>query len=297
VSFAPRVKPELAGTEESGVKRLLLPLLVCGALLSGGAMLAGCGGGPDDQKLIEDLLVQGYTTDEPAEECDGALSGGLLKKTYGSAARCRTVEKDPEENKPTGVQVSDVTVDGDRATASVALEGGDQDGARGPMQLVRQGDDWRIDAFSPELLRSTFEASIKTDRDLPEAVKGCFADDIRSMSDDELVAFAYASIGQRPEGLKRLQTMLASCQPESSNGGRDGSSEGVSFLRRKFEEGIVESLQGSGATEKDIVCIKRELRKRISDDRIVELVGSGDQVPRDVTREAAAALAACGTNP
>jgi hypothetical protein len=90
--------------------------------------------------------------------------------------------------------------------------------------------------------------------------------------------------------------MLTRCQSKPVKAG-GGSSERISFLRKKFEEGIVESLRGSGASEKGIECVKRELRRRISDERIAELVGRGDNVPRDVTREATAALAACGTTP
>ena len=276
-------------------KLMRIPL----SLLVGGALLAGCGGA-DDQKQIEDLLVRGYTTDKPAQECEGALSTALLKKTYGSAGRCRTVEKAPEKGKPTAVEVSGVKVDGDAATAFVELKGGDQDGARGAIELVRQGENWRIDAFSAALLRSTFEVATKADDDVAAAVKTCLADGVGKLSDDDLLDFAYASIGQRSEDQKLLRTMLARCQSQSSGeqSGQDGSSDvGSSLLRRKFEEGVVESLRGSAASQKDIACVKRELRKRISDEEIVELVGKGGEVPPKITQAAAGALAACGTTP
>ncbi len=278
-------------------KLMRLPL----ALLVGGALLSGCGGADSDQQQIQDLLVHGFTTDEPAQECEGALSTGLLNKTYGSAARCRTVEKKAEQGKPKAVQVSAVKVDGDTATAFVALKGGNQDGTRGAIELVRQGEDWRIDAFSAALLRSTFEATMKAERDLPTAVRACLADGIRNLADDELLDFAYATIGQRPKGQKLLRTMLASCQSRVSGeqrGGNGSSDAGSSLLREKFEEGVVKSLQGSGASQKDITCVKLELRKRISDEKIVELVGKGgDQAPPDLTQAVAGALAACGSTP
>jgi len=277
-------------------KLMRIPL----ALLVGGALLIGCGGA-DDQQQIEDLLVQGFTTDKPAQECEGALSSGLLKKTYGSATRCRTLEKEPDKGKPTAVEVSGVKVDGDAATAFVELKGGDQDGTRGAIELGHQGEDWRIDAFSAALLRSTFEATMKGDRDLPGALKTCLADGIGKLPDNELLDFAYATIGQRPKGKKLLQTMIASCQSQSSGeqGGQNGSSDaGSSLLRKKFEEGVVQSLRGSGASQKDIVCVKRELRKRISDEKIVELLGKGDEeAPPEITQAAAGALAACGSTP
>lgn len=272
---------------------LLAPLVV-------GALLTGCGRA-DDQQQIKNVLVQGFTTNKPTQECEGALSSGLLKKTYGSATRCRTAERDPEKGKPTAVEVSGVKVDGDAATAFVELKGGDQDGTRGAIELVRQGEDWRIDAFSAALLRSTFEATMKADRDLPAAVRACLTDGILKLPDGELLNFAYATIGQRPDGQKQLRTMLAACQSQSSGerSGQDGSSDvGSSLLRKKFEEGIVQSLRGSGASQKAIGCVKRELRKRISDEKIVALVAKGgDEAPPEVTQAVAGALAACGTTP
>jgi hypothetical protein len=268
------------------------------ALLAGAVLLGGCGGGADDQQQIQDVLVQGYTTDKPAQECEEALSDSLLKRTYGSAARCRTVEKEPDEGKPDAVEVSNVEVDGDTATAFVALKGGEQDGARGALELGRQGDDWRIEEFSPALLRSTFGASLTASRDVDAATRSCLTKRLRALSDDELIAFAYASMGERPEGLKRLQAMLARCASLSSGGraNQGGTSGGgTSFLRKKFEEGVVESLQGSGAGKEVIACVKRELRSRITDAQIVDLIGKTDKVPREVTQAAAGALAACST--
>jgi len=270
-------------------------------LASVAALLAGCGGGgASDQQQIEDLLVQGYTTTKPAQKCEEALSAALLKRVYGTAARCRTVEKSPDKSRPATVEVSAVKVTGDAGTAFVELKGGDQDGARGSVDLVRQGDDWRIEGFSAPLLRSTFDASMKNDRTIQADLKTCLAAGVGKLSDAQLVDFAYASMGERPEGAKQVQAILADCQVAASGAqsAKDGSSDGgTSFLRKKFEEGVVNSLKGSGTSQKAIDCVKRELRKRISDQQIVDLIGKGGKsVPPEIATAAAGALAACGTS-
>ena len=277
-------------------------LLALVALLACALPIAACGsddGGSssgDAEKEITDVLTAGLTSRDVAVICEGSLSPDLIKRIYGDTPKCHTAEKEDLEDseRAKSVSVSGVKVDGDKATATIALKGGDQDGATGALTLVEAEPGWRVNDFSTALLRSEFEASMKTDTEVPAGLKDCIGKKVLALGDSELRELAYGSMGDKPEAQKELTGLITECAPEPASDAGGDPDAPPSVLRQQFEKGIAESLDGDGVSAEAIECVKRELRSRITDKQIAEAVGAGrENLPEDVTAATAAAMGEC----
>ncbi len=273
------------------------PVVAVLALAGVSAALAACGGGGDDaNKQITDTLSAGLTTTDPTVICEKTLSTGLIGRVYDTQAACITAEKkDAKDSKAaSAVEVSAIKVSGDKATAFVEIKGGDQDGARGELTLVKQDGGWRVDDLSTALLRSQLKAGLASETDLDTALKTCVGDKALALDDAAFRALAYGSMGDKAAASAQLGTFVADCTTETAGSSGSSDSGSASVLRQQFEKGIEESLKRDGISTSAIDCVKRELQSAISDKQIVALIGkSSKEVPPEIASATAGALAAC----
>jgi hypothetical protein len=251
--------------------------------------LAGCGGGGDgneDEQRIADVLTAGLTSEDPQVVCAGTLSAGFVRRVYGGEARCRTVERrsarggDPADE----VDVSETDVEGDRATAVVALRGGDRDGVGGAVGLVRQADDWRLDDLSPDFVRSLVEARLRADRTLRARARACAARRVLALDDVAVRELGLGAIGGRAQARRRLAAIAGDCRERAT----------AAVLRRRLEGRIAASLRADGVAAGTIACVRRELRRALSDEEIIELAGRrGERIPSKVEAVTSFALSIC----
>ena len=270
--------------------------LLCALALT--LALAACGstGGSDANQQITDALTTGLTTNDATVLCTKTFSTGFVQRIYGSPAACLKVEtKNAKTNKPaTAAKVTSIKVDGGTATAVVAVTGGDDDGATGQLSLVKQQQGWRVDDLTTALLRSQFDAGVRNDRTLAANLKACIAGKIRPLDDSAFRALATGAMGDQPAAMSQLQTITTDCFAQTSASTATGSSGGPSVLRKKFEQGISESLKQDGITAAAITCVEQKLRSAISDKQIIALVAAGSKTaPAAITQATAAAMAAC----
>lgn len=180
-----------------------------------GCTLAACGGASeeDDREEIAATLRASLTTRDAAAQCGELLSSGLVTRVYGSAERCLAVEtrSAPTRVTPTGVLVSDVRVDGDRATATLALRGNAQDRVRGAVGLVRQDGGWRLDDLSTAFLRTSFNAGLESGGTLEGALVVCVGRKIAELEDPALRTVLFGLMGGRPQARAQLNRMAADC--------------------------------------------------------------------------------------
>jgi hypothetical protein len=248
-------------------------------------LLTGCGGdgSEDDDREIRKVIRSSLTTKEPERDCRQRLSDSLIRRTYGTRERCVRVQRDDDSEPARAVEFASVEVNGDAATADLEVRGGDADGAKGGLELVREDGAWRIDDISIPLLRSLVEAGLRSGDsggNLPPGALQCVGRELGALPDEELRQVTYAAIGETREGQRRILELFARCEGE---GGR-------SILRQIFEQGIEASLRRGGVPEGQIECIVRSLRARIADERLAALlIGSEAQLER----LAEAAAAAC----
>jgi hypothetical protein len=248
-------------------------------------VLAGCGGdgSDEDEQEIRRVIRLSLTTDDPRRDCRQRLSASLIRRTYGTRERCVRVQRDDDNEPARAVEFAGVEVSEGAATAELEVRGGDADGAKGGLELVREDSTWRIDEISIPLLRSLVEAGLRagdTGQNLPPGALQCVGRELSALPDDELRNVTYAAIGETRKGLRRILEFFAQCEGE---GGR-------SILRQIFEQGIELSLRSSGSSEAQIECIVRDLRARIAEEDLAALLLESEA---ELTRLGEAAAAAC----
>jgi hypothetical protein len=132
------------------LKKRHLPLLFL-SIVSALLLLACGGSGSSDESEIEDAIVTSATSDDPAN-CTDLETQSFVEQVAtesGKAAlkSCEEETADPE-SKADSVEVTEVEVEGDKATAQAAISGGGFDGQALVLALVRDGDRWKLDEIA-----------------------------------------------------------------------------------------------------------------------------------------------------
>jgi hypothetical protein len=155
------------------------------------AVLAACGGGGEDEKAIEANVERFFAVDPRGCVLE---TDRMVRNTQDSAdtseaiLSCRRREQQRKAgSEPVspfaparGAAVSGVEVDGAKASAQATLQGGDLDGQKLDVGLVKQRDEWKIDridglridvrlrakydaAFAPNV-RQALQGTVPSDR-------------------------------------------------------------------------------------------------------------------------------------
>jgi hypothetical protein len=142
--------------------------LVALVLLALAAGISACGGssGESDEEQVEVAIKTALTSTDPSA-CGGSRTIAYMEETgdsTGAAAERECEEKvASRENLPSSIRISKVEVEDGKATAEVALEGGDPDGLVVDVMLVEDDGSWKIDEFTDlaGLDRDRFTARIE----------------------------------------------------------------------------------------------------------------------------------------
>ncbi len=276
--------------------RPLVPIaLATLALAAAGCGGDGGGGDGKDKREIVRTIERAFTSDDHEMVCEKLISQRFVERVYDTAARCVSVQDD-DEKPPSDVPVSDVTIDGDAATARAKFVGGDTDGAAGTIELRKEDGGWRIDDLGTDLLRSVFTTGIdasfgeENEAFREPKIRACVRRALTELPDDRLRSLAYDAVGERKGANERLGRVLTPCLSISGSG-RSGDR---SFVRDKFEEGIRDGARRNGVPPATVNCIIRELRSSISDEEIGALAASGGELTPKAQRAVARAFSACG---
>jgi hypothetical protein len=109
-------------------------LLLLGALIVSALALVACGsGGGNDEAEIEEAIETSATASDPAN-CTKLETLGFSEQSSGESGKaateaCEEEAKDPE-GKAESVAVSEVEVDGSKASANAAITGGSLEARR-----------------------------------------------------------------------------------------------------------------------------------------------------------------------
>lgn len=274
---------------------------VAAVLAAAGALgVAGCGGsdggGEDTAKAAKEMeaaLVKSVTVNDPQVECVETVTKHFVATIYKSLATCKKAEAEKEDNPSTGATLTGVKVDGDTATGIAHMEGGDEDGASGELQFAKEDGTWKVDGLSAAYLKSSLTKSLSRPGDGPLADAGprnCIRDGLLALPEAQFTSLAYDAISNRDN--QTFIKIATECISKATSGDSSSGDENVSFLRKKFEEGIAESAKADGTSAAQIDCIVKELRKTITDDEILAQVGK-KEAGAELTKKAAAAIIDC----
>jgi hypothetical protein len=197
------------------LKRHLL-LVPCLLILSAVALSAcGGGGGSSDEGEIEEAIETTATTSDPANctELQTQKFDEQNSQTEGAAA-VKACEKEGEEGEEVAesAEVSNVSVNGEKASAEVAFTGGSFNGQAVELDLVNDGGSWKLDEvvaftnYDPQKLEEAFEGSFESQGGISKQMTACIAE-----------AFGGASKAQAEELIfggsqKPLEELIVTCR-------------------------------------------------------------------------------------
>jgi copper chaperone CopZ len=174
----------------------MLVLVILG--LFGALLVAGCGddddsGSEEDQDEITAVIERSATGGDPAA-CVDTQTQAFTEQTTGETGQkaIESCERDIEDQAD-AVEVSEIEVDGDAATANVAFEGSFFDGQTIAVGLIKEGEAWKLNAanefvggFDREAFTTAFEAELAAAEDIPPGVSDCIQENILALSEEEI---------------------------------------------------------------------------------------------------------------
>ena len=173
----------------------LLSLTVMVAALALG--LAACGGddGGEEEDQISEAIETSVLTTDPAD-CTRLQTQRFVEQVNFSTgeeaiADCEEDVADTS-NDPDEVDVSEIEVDGDAATADVTFTGGVFDGSTLTVALVKEDDQWKLDEITDiptldlESFQESFTSQLESEGEIPPQVSECIADEINSASGEQV---------------------------------------------------------------------------------------------------------------
>ncbi len=168
--------------------------LACLLIVSAFA-IAACGGGSGDESQIEEAVETSAASGDPAD-CKKLSTRQFMEQTTKSTGSeaVETCEEQAAENE--GVEaavVSSVEVEGSKATADAILTGGALDGQEVEIDLVKDGDRWKLDeiagftAFDPSAVIASLEKEFaKPSNEISKSQTACVVDSFKAAPEAEL---------------------------------------------------------------------------------------------------------------
>jgi hypothetical protein len=190
---------------------LMLPLVLIAAALG----LSACGGGSsssggDEEAAVEKAVEESATSTDPSKcaelqtEAFNAQDQGVPAKEALKA--CETSVE--EDNSPAeSVKVSNVKIDGEKATVDAQVEGSALNEQTVEIELVKEDGDWKLDKFlgfakyDAKGLAAAFEEELKDQEEISPGLAKCLAEGIAKMSQPEAEAMAFE---RSTEGIEAL---------------------------------------------------------------------------------------------
>jgi hypothetical protein len=177
--------------------------------------LAACGGdngNSADEDQITQAIVAAATSGDPSA-CTKYQTQKFVEQTSGGAtgqAAVKSCEKGAAETVADKVDVSDIKVDGDNATATAAVTGSIFDGQTLDIALVKENGQWKLDEFKgfAEFNRDSFLTSFRhelatSEGGAPPAAVDCVMKQADGLSDEQLESVFTGSNQQAEEQLFR----------------------------------------------------------------------------------------------
>ncbi len=176
-------------------RHLLLPcLLIASALL-----LVACGGSDSNPEAeIEDAIETSATGDDPAD-CTELETINFVEQTTSESGKaalksCEEETADPD-SKADSVEVTEVEIEGAKATAQVTISGGSFDGQALVIALVEEDDQWKLDEiaefaeFDQAAFVGQFQEQLEKGGELEPEVTSCIIEGLEEAPQEEIEEF------------------------------------------------------------------------------------------------------------
>lgn len=165
-------------------------------------VLAACGGGSSNNSADEDQITKAIefaaTSGDP-KACTEVQTQKFTDQTSGGSgatgpAAVQSCEKDAASGVADKVEVSDINVDGNSATANAAVTGSVFDGQTLDIALVKEGSQWKLDQFKgfEDFDRNAMITGLVGElskEGVPTPGVDCIKTQLDKQTDDQLKAF------------------------------------------------------------------------------------------------------------
>ena len=197
-------------------KRLLL--LPC-ILILAGIFLAACGSSGSDEAEVKEVIEKSATTTDPAD-CKKLQTQKFMEQTSEESGEAAVKECEEEAKKEEGaksVDTTEVEVDGSSATADVALTGGTLNGQSVEVELVKDGEQWKMNEvikfthFDQAKLVEYLEGQFNEhSSEIPTKLATCFIEAFKNGSQEEVEELVFGGAS------KALEEVAESCESSPS---------------------------------------------------------------------------------
>jgi hypothetical protein len=183
--------------------------LALGATALAALAFAACGDGnsEDEDQII--AAIEAAAVSGEASACTEFQTQRFTEQTTNETgeAAVQQCEEDAGDTAGDEIDVSNIEVDGDSATAEGAITGSFFDGQTIEVALVNEGDQWKLDEltgfteFDRDAFLASFEAELSGEQGAsPEAID-CLRSQIEAQSDQQLQEFL---VGADPQAEERI---------------------------------------------------------------------------------------------
>lgn len=177
-----------------------LHLLLLPALLLALGLAACGGGGESDESKIEEAIELSATADNP-DVCTKYQTQNFLEQTNQESGKAavKTCEEEAENGEGAeSADVSNVAVDGSKATAEVALTGSTFNGQTVEVAAIEEGGQWKVDEvvkftkFDQAKLAESFESELsKASNEVSPKFAACFIEAFEEAGQSEIEAMLF----------------------------------------------------------------------------------------------------------
>lgn len=191
-------------------------LMVPVALIAMALALSACGGGSSssggEEAAIEKAIETAATSTDPSkctEVQTEAFNETETGKTGEEALETCEEEIENEEEVAESVTVSNISEDGDTATADVKVEGGSLSGQGLEVELAKEEGAWKLNEFlgftnyDAAGIAAVTEEKLAEEESISPALAKCVAEGVEEMSQEEAEAMVFE---KSSEGLEEIAT-------------------------------------------------------------------------------------------
>lgn len=181
---------------------LILPLV----LLASALALAACGGGSSssgggDETAIEEAIETSATSTEPSK-CSEVQTEAFNEEESGVSGKealkaCEEHVEEGESEPAESVTVSNISVEGETATAEVEVVGSALDGQGVELGLAKEEGNWKLNEFlgftsyDAAGIASFLEEKLNEEKGVEPSLAKCVAEGVEEMSQEEAEAMVF----------------------------------------------------------------------------------------------------------
>jgi predicted small secreted protein len=190
---------------------LVLPLLLLAAALA----LAACGGssGGGEEAKVEEAIEESANSTDPSKctELQTALFNETESGEKGAEAT-KTCEEEAKENSTESVKVSNVSVNSEKATAEVEVEGSGLNGQGVEVELVEEGGNWKLNKFvgftnfDAAALGEALEEELGKQEGVSASLAKCVSEGVAGISQSDAESMVFE------KNLEPIEEIAESCE-------------------------------------------------------------------------------------